>query len=136
MPLSALRCKQAKSGEKTYRIYDQKGLYLEVHPTGGRYWRLKYRFGGKEKRLAFGVYPEVSLGEARDATAAARKKLRAGVDPLLARKAERLAAVVDSDNTFKAVARRWVTFKSKEWTEGHARTVRGRLKMHINPWLG
>ena len=65
MPLKDTDCRNAKPQDKPYRLYDEQGLYLEVQPNGGRYWRLKYRFLGKEKRLALGVYPEVGLQEAR-----------------------------------------------------------------------
>ncbi len=73
--------RNAKPREKSYRITDAKGMYLEVTPTGDKYWRMKYRFGGKEKRLAFGVYPDVSLAQARARCDQARKQLANGVDP-------------------------------------------------------
>lgn len=80
-PLTEMQVRKAKPAEKSYRLADGKGLYLEVMPNGSKYWRMKYRFDGKEKRAAFGVYPEVSLAEARQACIAARKLLAAGTDP-------------------------------------------------------
>lgn len=81
MPLTDVVVRQAKPREKSYRLADAQGMYLEVMPSGSKYWRLKYRFGGKEKRLALGVYPNVSLLAARKARDAAKDQLRAGVDP-------------------------------------------------------
>jgi hypothetical protein len=81
MPLTDVACRTAKPGSKSRKIADGGGLYLEVMPSGSKYWRLKYRYAGKEKRLAIGVYPEVTLGEARDKRDEARKLLSAGTDP-------------------------------------------------------
>ena len=81
MPLSDLRIKAAKPKNKPYKLSDGSGLYLLVQPTGAKYWRLKYRYGGKEKKLAFGVYPEVSLADARARCSDARKQLAADLDP-------------------------------------------------------
>ena len=81
MPLTDLSCKTAKPSEKPRKLYDGKGLYLEVMPSQSKYWRFKYRFGDKEKRLALGVYPEISLPEARNRRDAARKLLEKSIDP-------------------------------------------------------
>ena len=81
MSLTIVAINHAKPKDKTYRLYDEKGLYLEVTKAGGKLWRLKYRFGGKEKRLAIGPYPEISLKDARAARDAARAQLAAGTDP-------------------------------------------------------
>ena len=81
MPLTIVAINHAKPKDKTYRLYDEKGLYLEVTKSGGKLWRLKYRFGGKEKRLAIGTYPEITLKDARAARDAARAQLAAGTDP-------------------------------------------------------
>jgi hypothetical protein len=95
--------------------FDGAGLYLELTVTGGRYWRMKYRFGGKEKRLAFGVYPGVSLKAARDKAAEARKVLQAGGDPGLLRKAEKARAAHESVNTLEAVASDWMKHQAARW---------------------
>ena len=89
MPLTDVAIRKAKAGEKTIRLADERGLYLEVSPAGGKGWRLKYRFEGKEKRLSLGVYPDVGLKEARDRRDAARKLLADGVDPSANRKAQK-----------------------------------------------
>ncbi|WP_174915794.1 Arm DNA-binding domain-containing protein [Burkholderia lata] len=80
-PLTELQVRRAKPAEQPYRLADGKGLYLQVMPNGSRYWRMKYRFDGKEKLASFGVYPEVTLAEARQACLNARKQLAAGIDP-------------------------------------------------------
>jgi hypothetical protein len=81
MPLTDTTCKNAKPTDKQYKLADSKGLYLLIKPNGGKYWRLKYRHAGKEKMLAFGVYPEVSLKEARDKCDESRKLIRDGIPP-------------------------------------------------------
>ena len=81
MPLTNTGIRNTKPEEKTRRLYDERGLYLEVSPSGGKWWRLKYRFNGKEKRISFGVFPEVGLKEARDSRDDARQQLRSNVDP-------------------------------------------------------
>ena len=136
MPLTALEVRQAKAKDKPYRLFDGRGLYLQVSKTGSRLWRGKYRFNKKEKLMSLGPYPEISLADAREAWDDARRLLRANVDPMQAKKAEKVASVVASDNTFEAVAERWVASKKKEWAESHARMVRSRLKLHVNPWIG
>ncbi|MDE3060721.1 MAG: DUF4102 domain-containing protein, partial [Pseudomonadota bacterium] len=105
MMLKDTAVRNAKAKEKMYRIFDGGGLYLEVLPAGGKYWRLKYRFAGKEKRLALGVYPDVSLADARDRRAEARKALAAGSDPGEVKKEAKRLAILKGENTFEAVAR-------------------------------
>lgn len=132
--LSDTALRKAKSTEKTYRLYDRDGLYLEVTPAGGKYWRLKYRLAGKEKRAALGVYPAVSLATARDATTKAREQVKSGVDPVAARKVEKQAlAGVDS---FEAVAREWHAKFSPGWSATHARKLVRRLELHVFPFIG
>ena len=89
MPLTDRAIKNAKPDKKPQRLFDGGGLYLEIAPAGGRWWRFKYRFGGKEKRLSLGVYPDVSLADARGRREAARKLLAAKIDPSEQRKADR-----------------------------------------------
>ena len=91
MPLTDVTIRNAKPGEKTVKLFDERGLYLEISPTGGQWWRFKYRFDGKEKRLALGVYPDVTLKDARDRRDAARKLLADGIDPSENRKAQKTA---------------------------------------------
>ncbi|MGZ4959538.1 MAG: tyrosine-type recombinase/integrase [Methylomonas sp.] len=129
------KCKNAKPKDKPYKLADEKALYLEVMPNGAKYWRMKYRYGGKEKRLAFGVYPETGLKEARAKRDDARKLLADGADPGETRKAMKAAQVADAE-TFEVVAREWFAKNAPIWTENHSnRTIR-RLERDIFPWLG
>lgn len=134
--LTAVEVKNAQPREKPYRLFDARGLYLEVHPGGARYWRLKYRYAGKEKRLSLGVFPEVGLAEARSRADSHRTTLRDGADPSAKRRAERIAQRVRAANTFEAVAEEWHTSRSKGWADRHADRVLWRLKRHVFPWLG
>ena len=108
--------------------------YLEVSPGGGKWWRWKYRFGGKEKRLSFGVYPDVSLKAAREKRDAARQQLAAGIDPGEARKAEKLAQA--GAESFEAIAREWHAKFSPGWVASHGDRILRRLEKDIFPWLG
>lgn len=115
MKLTARQVETAKPKDKSYKLSDGGGLYLEVTASGSRYWRLKYRYGGKEKRLAFGVYPEVSLAEARDKRDVAKKVIAAGNDPGEIKKAEKIAHKISFENTFEAIAREWHQHKADRW---------------------
>jgi hypothetical protein len=117
--------RSAKPPEKTQRIFDGGGLHLEVAPAGGKWWRLKYRFGGKEKRISFGVYPETGLKGARAKREEARKFLADGIDPGEIRKATK--ATTNGEGSFEAVAREWWERFRPGWTEGHAEKVMVRF---------
>lgn len=132
MALTDKTIQAAKPKEKLYKLSDEKGMYLEVCPNGSRYWRLKYRFAGKEKRISLGVYPEVSLKEARKQRGDARSLLRNGVDPSEQRKAEKAAS--SGFGSFEPIAREWM--EKQTWTHGHKRTVKMRLENFILPWIG
>jgi integrase len=106
--LTAVAIRNAAPADKPARLFDGLGLYLEVMPTGARYWRMKYRYGGKERRLAFGVFPEVSLANARSRCHAARDLLRDGRDPAAERKAEHRRSRIAAANTFGAIAGEWL----------------------------
>jgi integrase len=136
MPLTDTACKNAKSLAKAYKKADGGGLYLEVMPNGSRYWRLKYRFGGKEKRLACGVYPETSLAEAREKRAVARKMLEEGIDPSSAKRDNRQLAEVNAANTFEVVAREWHERNREKWTPLYAQDILHRLETDIFPVIG
>ncbi|MES4110365.1 Arm DNA-binding domain-containing protein, partial [Escherichia coli] len=123
MKLNARQVDAAKPREKAYKLADGAGLYLEVVPSGSRYWRMKYRFNGKEKRMAFGVYPAVSLAQARALRDDAKKKLAEGIDPSLAKKEEKLVRDVQLNNTFQAVALKWHGTKVSRWSEGYASDI-------------
>jgi integrase len=136
MPLSDTACRNAKPKEKPYKLADEKALYLEVMPTGAKYWRMKYRIDGKEKRLAIGVYPDVGLKEARDKRDDARKLLASGIDPSENRKAEKATQRLNAENSFEAVAREWFSKFSAKWTEGHSSKIIARLERDVFPWIG
>ena len=118
MKLNARQVDTAKPREKAYKLSDGAGLYLEVVPSGSRYWRMKYRFNGKEKRMAFGVYPNVTLAQARALRDEAKKKLSEGIDPSTAKKEEKLVRDVQLNNTFQAVALEWHATRAGRWSEG------------------
>ena len=136
MALTDTACKNARSKEKPYKKADGGGLYLEVMPNGSRYWRLKYRFGGKEKRLACGVYPETSLAEAREKRAVARKMLEAGIDPSSAKRENRQLGELNATNTFESVAREWHERNLEKWTLLYAQDILHRLEADIFPTIG
>lgn len=111
----ALTDAQLRNLAKSGKHFDGSGLYLELTPAGGKYWRMKYRFGGKEKRLAFGIYPGVSLKAVRDLATKARKLLKDGIDPGELRKAEKAKVVHESINTLETVARDWMAHQAARW---------------------
>lgn len=134
--LTIVAVRNAKPKQKVYRQFDERGLYLEVMPNGSKYWRMKYRFNGKDKRIAFGVYPEVSLAEARDKRDVARKLVSAGTDPSFARKEEKRQRVLRSIHTFEAVARTWHTAHAVKWGPFYSATIIRRLENDIFPYIG
>ncbi len=137
MPLTDTKARNAKPKDKPYRVADGGGMYLEIMPTGSKYWRWKYRFDGKEKRLALGVYPEVTLAAARLNRDTQRKLLKEkGSDPLQARREEKIAAKVRAGNTFEAVARQWWDHWKGVRSVRHADYVLRRLDADIFPVLG
>ena len=128
--------KTAKPTEKQRAMFDGGGLYLLVVPNGGKYWRFKYRFEGKEKQLAFGTYPEISLAKARERREEARRMVAEGIDPGAVKKAVKAAVRAETENAFEVVAREWhEKFKSK-WTPGHAATTFRRMELDLFPFLG
>jgi integrase len=136
MPLTDTAVRNAKPYEKAIRLFDGRGLYLEVSPAGGKWWRLKYRFGGKEKRLSLGVYPDVSLKDARDRRDSARKLLADGVDPSENRKAQNSARADSAANSFEVVAREWFANYSATWAASHSNRIVRLFERDIFPWIG
>lgn len=136
MPLTDRAIRAMKPTDKPYRSFDSGGMYLEVAPSGGKWWRLKYRHGGKEKRLSLGVYPDVGLADARERRDAARKLLADGKDPSAQRKAARREATGRAVNSFEAVAREWYTKQAHTWVESHASDVQRRLETNLFPEIG
>ncbi|MGC1549967.1 MAG: integrase arm-type DNA-binding domain-containing protein [Rhodanobacter sp.] len=136
MPLSDTGIRKAKPTDKAQKLADGGGLYLLLNPNGSRWWRLKYRYGGKEKLLSLGTYPDTGLADARDKRDAARKLLAAGVDPGEQRKAEKAAGEERASNSFEVIAREWHAKQSATWVELHASRIMLRLENDIFPWLG
>jgi integrase len=132
MPLTDAAIRKAKSSEKPFKLFDERGLFLLVTPTGGKLWRFKYRLSGKEKLISLGGYPDVSLADARDRRDDARKRVAAGVDPSAERRAARAAA----DETFEVIAREWFDKFKPQWTDGHRRTVLSRMEQNLFPFIG
>jgi len=121
MALTNVDIKNAKPRDKSYRLYDQRGLYLEVTPAGGKLWRLKYRFGGKEKRLAIGPYPKFGLKAAREARDSARSLRASGIDPSEQKKLQKAAQTKHTDGAFETLATEWHAGKSRVWSTIHSK---------------
>ncbi|MGH8503518.1 MAG: tyrosine-type recombinase/integrase [Gammaproteobacteria bacterium] len=136
MRLSDIKVRKAAPREKAYKLSDGHGLHLLVKPNGGKYWRLQYRVDGKQKVLALGVYPEVSLAEARDKQADARKLLRNGQDPAEVKREQKRQAKMQAENSFENVAREWHSNQKGRWTADHAHRVITSLEKDIFPHLG
>lgn len=136
MALTDLAVRNAKPTGKLYRLFDERGMYLEVSAAGGKWWRFKYRFGGKEKRLSLGVYPDVGLKDARERRDDARKLVAKGVDPGEHKKAVKAATLDRTANSFEVVAREWFAGQEPGWAESHAEKIIQRLEKDIFPWLG
>jgi hypothetical protein len=133
--LSDTEIKNAKPKEKTYRLADGGGLYVEIKPEGGKYWRMKYRYAGMEKRLAIGVYPDTTLKAAREAASEAKKQLAQGIDPSIEKRHRKLEQQNRAANSFEAVAMEWYG-KHPTWKPTHSDKILARLKNYLFPYLG
>jgi integrase len=136
MPLSDTTIRAAKPGDKPRKLADGGGMYLLLNPNGSKWWRLKYRIGGKEKLLSLGTYPETNLKEARAKRDEARRLLAAGIDPGAHRKASKAAGVERAANSFETVAREWHSKQAASWSPGNAKIILRRLEADAFPWLG
>ena len=138
MALTKIECERAKCppDKKFSRLADSQGLYLEVTAAGGKYWRWKYRYGGKEKRLALGVFPDVSLAQAREAREAARQTLAAGDDPGQAKQQAKVTRALVDASTFEKIARSWWEHWKSGKSARHADYVLRRLEADVFPVLG
>jgi integrase len=136
MPLTDTEIKNAKPSAKPLRLFDGGGLYLEVAPAGGRWWRLKYRHGGKEKRLSLGTYPDTPLKAARERREEARRLLAEGMDPGEQRKAAKAQVRVEAERTFEAVARAWLQHNTARWAARTKEKVLASLQADVFPTLG
>lgn len=135
MTLSDTKIRNTKPRSKQYKLFDGDGLFLLVTPAGGKWWRFKYRFGGKEKLLSLGTYPEVSLSQARERRFKARKQVANGIDPSQARKASK-ASKQNDENTFENVAREWFSKFEVNWAPGHSIKIIRRLENDVFPYIG
>mgnify|MGYP005634473701 CR=1 FL=1 len=140
MALTNIKVKTAKPKDRDYKLSDSGGLYLLVKKTGSKYWRLKYRFAGKEKMLALGVYgpnrSNVTLSHARIAREDAKQLLAKNIDPGLERKKQKIARRINADNTFQEIGLDWVAIRSEKWSERHASDVAWTLEKDIFPYVG
>lgn len=136
MALTNTAVRNAKPSPKAVKLADEKGLFLFITPAGAKYWRQKYRFNGKEKLLAHGVYPDVTLKEARERRDTARKLLANGIDPGEMKKAQKTAIVERAANSFEVIAREWFAKHSPTWAKSHSSKIIARLERDIFPWLG
>jgi integrase len=136
--LTDVKVRNAKPDPKPRKLFDGRGLFLLVVPSGGKWWRFNYRYGAKAKTLSLGVYPDVGLKEARERRDAARRLLAGGVDPSADRKAGKAtqaAEMARETSTFELVAREWFHKYSPIWAPGHAATIIRRLERDVFPWL-
>ena len=136
MSLNDVAIRAAKPGPKPVKLSDERGLFLLVQPSGGKLWRLKYRFAGKEKKLSLGRYPDVALKDARERGADARKLIAAGIDPSEKKRVDRLDATLKAETTFKAGADEYI---SKSEREGRAAVTVGKARWLLSllePTLG
>lgn len=136
MKLTATEIKAAKPKEKAYKLSDGGGMYLEIFPNGTKSWRLKYRIGGKEKRVVFGVYPTVTLAEARTKRDEAKRILAAGGDPGQEKQAEKQAKIMAVANSFERLALEWHDHKRPNWSAGYASDILEYLNKDIFPYIG
>jgi integrase len=135
MSLTDTAARSAKLRDKPYKIADERGLYLLVN-SAGKYWRFDYRFGGRRKTIAFGVYPDVTVVKARERRNEARRQVAEGIDPGLLRKAKRESAAEGSRNSFEVIAREWHARHAPHWTSSHGGRILRRLEVDVFPWVG
>lgn len=136
--LSDTTIRAARPREKPYKLFDMDGLYLVVTPKGGRWWRQRYRYAGKEQLLSLGTYPDVGLADARSKGATIRKQARSGDDPSAKRMEAKVALRTAAANTFKAIALEWIEkhLKPQGLSADHIERTRRRFEVHFFPWLG
>jgi integrase len=136
MGLTNLKIKQATAQDKAHKLSDDKGLYLYITPKAQKYWRMDYRFGGKRKTLALGVYPETTLADARRKCEEARKLIKNDVDPSDVKRAKKIAKTQSQENSFKALALEWFAIKTPHWSSDHIYRVDSILNKELFPHVG
>jgi integrase len=134
--LTDVKVRNAKPTDKPYKLTDGEGMHLMVHPNGSKYWRLQYRFDGKQKMLALGIYPEISLSEARQRRDEAKRQVANAIDPSEQKKAEKQARKATVENTFKAIALEWHEYKRPNWSKGYAEDIMEAFENDIFPDIG
>jgi integrase len=136
MKLTDTAIRNAKPAEKAYKMFDGIGMFLYVEKNGTKCWRLKYRFGGREKLLSLGVYPHISLKEARQKRDVAKNQLANNIDPSEAKKEEKIQTAIKAENSFEAIACEWHSNKKHGWTEKYASNILRRLESDIFTKVG
>src|SRR5574340_289707 len=136
MALTELEIKKAKPEAKPYKMADGGGMYLFIHANGGKYWRMDYRFAGKRKTLAIGVYPDVPLTKARERREEARKLLVNDTDPSAVKQVRKTVTVELAQNSFEIIAREWFDRHKANWRDNHSSKIIARLEKDVFPWIG
>lgn len=136
MPLTNTAIANAKPASKPFKLYDESGLFLQVTPSGGKWWRFKYRFDAKEKLLSLGTYPEISLKSAREKRDKARSLIAEGIDPSVNRKASKESKSNSLSNSFEVVAREFIAMHMTTLSASHRERVLRRFELYLFPWLG
>lgn len=136
MKLNARQVDTTKPKDKPYKLADGGGLYLLVNPNGAKYWRLKYRIAGKEKLLALGVYPDVTLADARAKRDEAKRGIAGGIDPNEAKREEKATREAQKNNTFQELATEWHSSKLKKWSAGYASDIMEAFNKDVFPYIG
>ncbi len=136
MSLTDAKIRTAKSKEKPYKLTDERGMYLYIAPGGGKLWRFNYAFDGKQKTLALGPYPEISLADARERREEARKLLANGVDPGNIKKAQKAARLERAANSFEVLAREWYEKQTGTWSDSHGVRILRRFERDVFPLIG
>lgn len=136
MTLTDTQIRKVKTREKPFKMADEKGLFLLINPNSSKLWRFKYRFAEKEKSLSIGIYPDITLAEARKKRDEARQLLADGIDPGMAKQLKKRAKKLGPENAFEAIAREWHIKFSSKWTGEHGAKLLYRLEKDVFPWLG
>lgn len=136
MPLNDMQIRRAKPEAKAYTLGDGQGLSLLVEPNGSKSWRFRYRYAGKPKMISLGVYPTITLADARSRRDEARKLVAEGKNPSEVRKEQKLALQTESENAFEKIAREWHQQKSTKWSAGYASDIMEAFKNDIFPYVG
>ncbi|MEH5801581.1 integrase arm-type DNA-binding domain-containing protein [Escherichia coli] len=136
MPLNDMQIRRAKPEDKPYTLGDGQGLSLLIEPNGSKSWRFRYRYAGKPKMISLGVYPTITLADARSRRDEARKLVAEGKNPSEVRKEQKMALQTESENAFEKIAREWHQLKSAKWSAGYASDIMEAFKNDIFPYVG